>query len=297
MRRVPAEGFLVATVLLWSFNFTAFRYAITHGFAPLAYAPLRWGIAGVALVALASLRGHRLRVSRRDLRIIAAASLAGITLNQIAFSYSLRLSSASMVALVFGTLPIFISLVAQMSGVERLHLRHWVATGISFTGVVLVATGAPGGLSASAWGILLALVTTSTFAVYSVAIAPVVRRNSPLAVNALSAVIGAAVLGSVCSSALADQDWGAVEPLAWGALLYGSLASIVLGNVFWFTAIARAGPGRASLFANMQPFLGALFAVLVLSERLGVAQLLGGGVIAAGIALGRRARLAAPPSE
>ncbi len=297
MRRVPAEGFLLATVLLWSFNFTAFRYGITHGFAPLTYAPLRWALAGVARVALARLRGHSLRLGRRDLVIVAAASLAGIAVNQVAFAYSLRLSSASTVALVFGTLPIFVSLVAHLSGLERLHTRHWVATGVSFAGVVLVAVGASGGLSANVWGILLALVTTSTFAVYSVTIAPVVRRNSPLAVNALSALIGAVVLGAVCSTALAEEDWGGMEPLAWGALLYSSLASIVLGNVFWFTAIDRAGPGRASLFANMQPFVGALFAVLVLSERLGVGQLVGGGVIAGGIALGRRARLDTPPSE
>ncbi len=294
---MPAEGFLLATVLLWSFNFTAFRYGVTHGFAPLSYAPLRWGIAGITLVVLARLRGHHLRLGRRDLGVVAAASVAGIAINQVAFSYSLKLSSAATVALVFGTLPIFVSLVAHLSGIERLHRRHWVATGVSFAGVILVAEGARGGLTANLGGILLALVTTSTFAVYSVAISPVVRRNSPLAVNAVSALIGAALLALVCSTVLAGQDWGAVEPLAWSALLYSALASIVLGNVFWFTAIDRAGPGRASLFANMQPFVGALFAVIVLSERLAPVQLAGGCVIAAGIVLGRRPRLTTPPSE
>ncbi len=294
---MPAEGFLLATVLLWSFNFTAFRYGVTHGFAPLSYAPLRWGIAGITLVVLASLRGHDLRLGRRDLGVVAAASVAGIVINQVAFAYSLKLSSAATVALVFGTLPIFVSLVAHLSGIERLRRRHWVATGVSFAGVILVAEGATGGLTANLWGILLALVTTSTFAVYSVAISPVVRRNSPLAVNAVSALIGAALLALVCSTVLAGQDWGAVEPLAWAALLYSALASIVLGNVFWFTAIDRAGPGRASLFANLQPFVGALFAVIVLSERLAPVQLAGGCVIAAGIVLGRRAQLTTPPSE
>ena len=73
---------------------------------------------------------------------------------------------------------------------------------------------------------------------------------------------------------------------------------IVLGNVFWFTAIDRVGPGRASLFANLQPFLGALFAVLVLSESLNRSEITGGVVIACGILLGRRARPSvAPPAE
>lgn len=297
MRRAPAEGLLLVTVLLWSFNFTALRYGITSGFEPLAYAPLRWGLAGIALATLARWRSHSLRVGRRDFAVLAAASAVGIFVNQISFVYALHLVSASTVALVFGTLPIFVSLISQLSGMERLRPQHWIATGVSFSGVGLVALGAPGGLSASAGGILLALVTTLTFAIYSVAIVPVMKRNSPLVVNAVSALIGAALLGAASGTVLAGQSWGEPGALAWGALLYSALISVALGNLFWFTAIDRVGPGRASLFANLQPFLGALFAVLVLSETLRAGQIAGGCVIGAGILLGRRARLAAPPSE
>ena len=298
MRRVPAEGLLLGTVLLWSFNFTAIRYGITHGFEPLAYAPLRWGLAGAALAGLARLRGHSLFVGRRDLVVLAGASVIGVFVNQVSFVYAVRLVSASTVALVFGTLPVFVSLISQVSGLERLRLRHWVATGVSFTGVAFVAAGASGGLSASAGGIALALVTTSTFAVYSVMVVPVMRRHSPVVVNAISALVGAAMLAVASATVLAHENWGNAGALAWGALLYSALISIALGNVFWFTAIERVGPGRASLFANLQPFLGALFAVLVLSESLSRSQVAGGCVIAVGILLGRHTRLpAAPPSE
>jgi drug/metabolite transporter (DMT)-like permease len=44
--------------------------------------------------------------------------------------------------------------------------------------------------------------------------------------------------------------------------------SIVIGNLFWFTAVDRVGGGRSALYANLQPSLGAVFAVLVLSETL-----------------------------
>ena len=172
-----------------------------------------------------------------------------------------------------------------------------MATGVSFSGVALVAAGASGGLSASAAGIGLALVTTSTFAIYSVMVVPVMRRHSPLVVNAVTALVGAAMLAVASSTVLAHASWGKPGALAWGALLYSALISIALGNVFWFTAIERVGPGRASLFANLQPFLGALFAVLVLSESLSRSQVAGGCVIAVGIVLGRGTRLSAAPSE
>jgi drug/metabolite transporter (DMT)-like permease len=297
VRRLPAESLLLGTVLLWSFNFTAVRYGVTHGFQPLVYVALRWAMAGIALTAVVFLRGQSLRLGRRDLVLITGASIIGVLANQIAFSYSVHLARASTVALVFGTLPIFVSVMSQLAGHERLRRRHWLATGVSFAGVALVAAGAGGGLTSGVGGILLALATTFSFALYSVAIVPVMKRHSPLLVNAASSLIGGVLLCLAAIPWLASQNWATPPSLAWSALLYSGLASIVIGNVFWFTAIDRVGAGRSALYANLQPFLGAVFALLVLSESLHPLQLAGGLVIASGITLGRGAKLPTPPID
>ena len=59
-------------------------------------------------------------------------------------------------------------------------------------------------------------------------------------------------------------------------------------NLLWFTAIDWVGPSRASLFANLQPFLAAVIALLLLHESLTRLQLAGGLLIAAGIVFSRR---------
>ena len=295
--RVPAEGLLLGTVLLWSFNFTAVRYGVTHEVEPLVYVSLRWLLAGVVLWLVVRLRGRSLRLGRRDLVVIAFASVVGVVVNQVAFSYSLHLADASTVALVFGTLPIFVSLLSHLAGHERLGRRHWLATAVSFSGVALVAAGSGGGIRTSVGGILLALVTTLSFAAYSVAIVPPMRRHSPLTVNAASCLIGGVLLCLFSLPWFARQAWSAPPGLAWAAVLYSGLGSIVVGNVFWFTAIDRVGAGRSALYANLQPFLGAVFAVFVLSETLHPLEVAGGLVIASGIALSGRIRLSAPPSD
>ena len=297
MRRVPAELLLLGAVLLWSFNFTAVRYGVTNGFSPLTFAPVRWGLAGLALVAIAWMRRRSLRVGRQDLGILVSLSAVGVLFSQISFVYALELSTASTVAIIFGTLPIVVSLISQASGIERLQPRHWVASGVSFAGVVLVALGAGGSSTASLWGSLLALAAVSCFAVYSVAIVPVMSRHTPLVVTALTTVIGAVLLAVAAVPALFHQNWGRPGALAWGSLAYSAIAAVVLGNILWFTAISRVGPGRASLYPNLQPFLGAVFALLVLSEGLGALEIAGGCVIAAGLLLGRRRPLPTPPAE
>jgi drug/metabolite transporter (DMT)-like permease len=76
---------------------------------------------------------------------------------------------------------------------------------VSFVGVALVAAGTSGGVRASVGGILLALVTTLSFAAYSVAIVPAMRRHSPLVVNAASCMVGGLLLCLVSLPWLARQ--------------------------------------------------------------------------------------------
>ena len=59
-------------------------------------------------------------------------------------------------------------------------------------------------------------------------------------------------------------------------MAYSTFAAFLLSNIMWFKAIKLAGPNRAALYANLQPFLGAVFAVLVLSESMGALQIIGG---------------------
>ena len=83
----------------------------------------------------------------------------------------------------------------------------------------------------------------------------------------------------------------------WLGFAFAVVGPLVLTNVLWFTAVHRVGPARASLFANLQPFLAAIFAVVLLSEPLSGWQIGGGVLIGAGILLAGRRREVAAPAE
>jgi drug/metabolite transporter (DMT)-like permease len=295
-RVVPGDLLLLAVVALWSFNFTALRYAVSHGFDPLVYASLRWPIAALAFSLVTLRLEGSLRVSRRDLGLLTMLAACGLWINQTSLTYAVHLASAATVALLFGTLPAFIALFSAIAGVQRLHAREWAGIGVSFTGVVLIALGGGGRLGAHAGGIALAVLTAATFAIYSVGVVPLMRRYSPYRISAVTALIGSVMLTLSGSWQLARQDWD-VAGLAWAALLYGALAAVGLGNLLWFKVIRRVGPGRAAVYLNLQPFLGAVFALLVLSESLKPIQVVGGVVVGAGILLARAGPPAAPAVE
>ena len=292
--RIPADVLLLATVLLWSFNFVAVKYGLEHGFEPLAYGSVRFGVAALMFSAFTYQREGSLAVHRRDVWLLLGAAGLGIWLNQVSFVYAVELTtSVATVALLFGTLPIFVALIASLLRVERLRLRHWLATGLSFAGVAMVAGGSSGEIGGDLGGILLALLAAVTWAAYSVAVGPLMRRYSPYKISAVVLLAGCVPLFASSFSQLVHEDWSGLSSLAWAACFYSLFFSLVVTNILWFTAIERVGAARSSLYANLQPFLGALFAFLILSEGLSAVQIVGGAVIGAGILVVRRVR---PPA-
>ncbi len=53
MRRpTSVEVMLLSAIGLWALNLTVTRYILTHGFQPLAYATVRYGLAATVFVAI-----------------------------------------------------------------------------------------------------------------------------------------------------------------------------------------------------------------------------------------------------
>lgn len=290
MRRPElADLMLLATVTLWALNFTVTKYVISHGFQPVAYGALRFSGAALLFGGLTYARERSFAIRRRDLWILVSAALVGIFLNQLAFVYAIKLTTATTVALLFGTLPVLTGLFAFALGIERLGSRFWVAAALAFGGAAMVALGGGGGVSGQLWGDLLGLGASATWAWYTVAVSPLLRRYSTLRVSAVAFAIGTVPLLAVGSHQLATQDYG-LGTTIWLLYAFAIAGALVLANLLWFGGISRVGPSRASVFANLQPFLAAIFSLLILSEPLSRLQVAGGLAIACGILVSRPPR-------
>src|SRR5215213_1978918 len=118
MRRPTADLMLLATVTLWALNFTVSKYILDQGFHPLAYSGVRYSCAALIFVAITLAWERSLRIGRAELPVMVLCTLL-LFANQISFVYALKFTTATTVALLFGTLPIFTALLARGSGVEH----------------------------------------------------------------------------------------------------------------------------------------------------------------------------------
>jgi drug/metabolite transporter (DMT)-like permease len=279
---------LLGAVLLWALNVTVTKYMLEHGWLPLAYATIRYFAAIAIFWIYTWWRERSFRIAREDWVYVGIAA-AMIFVNQICFVYSLEFAHASTVSLLFGTCPMFVGLISIAFLHVHLDRSFWIGAALTFAGVALIATGAGGGLVSGWKGDLLAIALAITWAAYTVAIAPLMRRYSPYRISAVVLAIGWAPLALVSIPQIGRQDFS-FSGTVWLGFVYAVIGPLFLTNILWFTAVDRVGAARASIFNNMQPFFGVLFALLILSESIHGLEIAGGLLIFLGIAYERVGR-------
>jgi drug/metabolite transporter (DMT)-like permease len=282
----PADGMLVAANVIWSFNYATTKYAFER-WSPIAFSGLRFATAGIALAILVRWREGGLGVERRDVRLVVVCGIVGIFLNQLTFTYAVDYTAAANVALILASAPAFAAVFAVMLGHERVRPAHWLALGLSLIGVGLVVMGGSNLSGFSLRGDLLAVGAALTWAGYTVLLRPLLGRYSAARISALVILIGAVILAPVTVVQVANQDFGSLGGLRWGAWVYSTIGPLLVTNWLYFRALHRVGAARATLYMYLQPFLGAVFAAWLLGEKLVAIQLIGGAVIVGGVALGR----------
>ncbi len=259
---------------------------------PIAFAFLRFSLSAMFLLVLLRWREGSIRISLAQVSPILVLGAIGFGLYQMLWSTALQTIPAGDSAFLIAATPVFTALLASFAGSDILTRRKLIGAVVSFGGVGIVVAAGPGlGLGTSLLGDGLTLLAAVCWAVYSSWGAPVLVRHSPLRTTAWAMVGGGLMLAPIGLIQAADTDWGAVSGGAWAGFAYSALIAAGIANVIVFHAIKLLGPTRITGLQFLVPFIAVLLGATFLSEAIQPAQLVGGAVIIAGVAITRALRL------
>jgi drug/metabolite transporter (DMT)-like permease len=71
---------------------------------------------------------------------------------------------------------------------------------------------------------------------------------------------------------------------AWTVVVYHALFGAI-AHIWWYRAVERVGASRAAVFLNVTPIVGIVMASTLLSEPVGIWEVLGTLLVLAGVAL------------
>ena len=201
---------LLFVALVWGINFSVIKYALTD-FDPLGFTVIRFVLAALFLAFLMLVNRESLAVERQDRFSIIKLGFLGITLYSIFFMEGLKQTTAANSALLISLSPLFGALLQAASGKERLTLRISIGLGLATTGVYFIITSHHGEVdftASAATGDLLTLCASLTWALYTIAAKPLLRKYSPIKITAYSMAAGSALLLPVSLPGLIEPDRG-----------------------------------------------------------------------------------------
>lgn len=273
--RRNALAALAAAGLIWGLTVPLSKLAMGW-LDPLWLTVARFA-AAAPLLAIAARRSLRAALTWRvaGWGVLFYAAVVGVQ------NIGVHMTSVSHGALILGSVPAFVALVALASGRGSAGPVAWVGFGVAIGGVGLVA-GA-GGASSPA-GDALVLVSAALSAVYVVAQPTVLCGRDPAAVTAVQ--MGAGALAAL-PFALVAEGLPPATGAPTGSELTAFAALAGLGSVVPFVLYAygqkRVAPEIAGAFVNLEPLVGAAIGAFAFGDPFGPAQLAGAAAIVGGI--------------
>lgn len=283
-----AEFGVVIVMALWAGNFIVVKGALGT-LPPVGFTALRYGLASLSLLVLMRWRDGAIRLPHGDIRSIAVLGIIGFGIYQILWVVALQTIPAGDSALLIATTPVMTALLAMATGADSPNRVKLVGAIVSFLGVATVIVAGQGlNLGASVGGDLLTLAAAACWAIYTVRGATILRRQTALMTTTWAVVAGTLFMAPIGIAQMATADLSAIGPSMVLSVIYAGTLAAGVPNVVVFHGVKLLGPTRISALQTLVPALAVVLAVIFLGEPIRPAQLIGGVIILAGVALLRR---------
>jgi drug/metabolite transporter (DMT)-like permease len=277
----------IAIYLVWGSTYLAIRYAV-ETIPPLVTAGIRHTIAGGILLAWACARGYRPRREHWTAGIVLGALF--FLIGHGSLHWAEQHVASGLAALLIATEPMFILVLAWMSGQQKISRLSALGLAVGVAGVAILTGAELSSKDTSLIGMLAVLLGSLSWAA-GVVISPKLK----LPTDALARTAVPLVCGAVMLLATAGLT-GEFHALHWSTISLKSILGlaflIFFGSIVAFTAytwlLQRCPPTLVATHTYANPVVAVLLGWLLAGEPVTVRVLLASVAILGAIVLIRK---------
>lgn len=260
--------------------------AVTADVDPVTLTFLRTIISGLGMILLLRARKISWKVDRADVKRLLLLGLLGIPLNQFLYLYGIGFTTAANGALLYATTPVLVMVLSNILLKEKVTVRKAAGILLAFGGVVIVIFER--GLDFSSgytYGNIVIFVAVIAWGLFTVLGRPLILKYGALKITCLAMLAGTAMyfpVGVVGAIVNPIHDISATD---WIGILYLGIGTSIVGYVLWYYAIGRIDVSKVAVFANGQPILATVLAMIFLDYVITGNFVVGGIMTLAGVIL------------
>ncbi|MBW4037304.1 MAG: EamA family transporter [Acidobacteria bacterium] len=240
----------------------------------------RFFFATIGLIPL--LITHRPRFNASEWRTLLIASFLGVPVQFLIQFKGLSITTVSHAALMVGTMPVILAVGATIFSKEHLNSLGWGALVLSTSGAALIALGGshhPTANGPSLEGDLLVVLSLFIALFWILINKHLMETHDHIVVTAYGIALGTLMLALYVPFAYGVPPVHGISLKAWAALIGSGILCTATTTLLWNWGMTQVPASQAGVLLNMEPLIGSLLGVFILSEHLGPLAWLGGALI------------------
>jgi drug/metabolite transporter, DME family len=260
MTKLTAYLLVSSAVVLWGLGGVFTKNILDAGVGVLEIAFWRLLLSGILFCVQALVQRDFKLKAAKDLWSFAGFAVFIIALNYVSFNYAIVYGGVSLANLFLATVPMLIAIPAWLLFRERLTLRLLSLLALSIVGLVLASSGGGYGVHISFASLGFCFLAVLTTAAFTVASKGLVKRYSPVSMNAFIMPLAALAL-------LPFVTFHSLPFHIWFDLLLLVLLPSYLAYLLYQAGLKQLAASEVALLTNLEPVTGLLFAALLFGER------------------------------
>lgn len=269
----------LAFAVMWSSAFASARIIVADA-PPVTALAIRFLISGLIAVLIAAALGQKARLTRGQWR---ATIIFGICQNALYLGLNfiaMQTVEAGLASIIASTMPLLVALFGWIVFGDRVSFIGALGLFAGLVGVLLIM-GTRLSAGADLFGVSLCIAGVIALTIATLTVRNASSGGNILMIVGLQLLIGSGILSVF---AVATETWEVTWSLKLiAAFIYTTLVPGLAATWVWFLLVGRIGAIKAATFHFLNPFLGVAIAALILGESLQFLDVVGVGIIAAGI--------------
>jgi len=270
-------------MIFWSFSFIWFKIA-NETYQPLTIVFIRLVIAVILVSFYLWLTKGFMKIKKEDRKLFLLLAVLEPFLYFLGESYGLTYVSATVGSVIISTIPVIATLGAWLIFRERLKAINYAGIILSFIGVVIFLINKDGSLSFNLRGLALLFLAVFSAVGYNLTLSRLVGTYSPVFIVLVQNIIGTVLflpvflitgLGNFLNTPFIFRSFLPVLELS----VFASCGAFIL----FAYSVRYMGITKTNVFTNFIPVFTALFAFVLLGDKLSVQNIAGMLVVIAGI--------------
>ncbi|MFT5871663.1 MAG: drug/metabolite transporter (DMT)-like permease [Clostridium sp.] len=272
----------IVLMVIWSLSYLSIK-VVVDDMDPILSAFYRFMLAAIILFIILKVKYPEEKVLKKDKLKLALGGLFGIAIYFIFENYSVAYTSASNVAILIASIPVFTLFSQRLIYKEKLTYGKISGATLSLFGIfiIIAAKGRVSLFSKGSIGDFMALGAVFSWIIYNIVCSNFKGNYKVITITTYQIIWGALFL----SPSLFFNKLQIPSTIVIFNLLYLSIFCSFFGYILYVYCLKELGATVITTYINLQPIISLIAAAAILGEVVTIWQVIGCIVIIAGITL------------